>query len=511
MNYNQYLSVNHVGRYIYSKEIHTLTREITIKRFKEYPFRFFIHDPKSQSVYKNDKGHSLKTISVDSIREFKERVKQFYDYGHKVYGTNKLAYQYIYEDFDKTKFDNKFVKALHFDIETARDVETGYSSADDALNEIISVSAVLNGKIYYWCMKDLPSDFSYEGQKVEVFWFMHESEMISHLLSFIRENADVLTGWNIETYDIPYLINRAKRLELKAETISPFGQVSGKEFRDKFGNTTKGYNIVGVEVLDYLNLYKKFTYVTRDNYRLDTIAQVELGDNKVDYSEYKNLDELYEKDFIKFTEYNIKDSLITSRLENKLKLIDLAITLAYKTGVNFEDTLGTVKIWTFYLYQEMMNSKIVPHMFAEAKSVNDIVGGFVKDPQRGKHKWVMSFDLASLYPHNQMGANISFDKLLEDDELPADVLELKRNILSQVSSIDDCIEKIVQKSLDLSVLKRYSISMTPNIQFYKTDSLGIIPSILKGVYNERKAVKSEMLQRKQELINLKEKYKHWED
>ena len=499
-NYNQYLSVNHIGGYVYSKEVHTLNREIEIKRVKKFNWKFFIQDQLGEGKYQDVKGHPLKLISSATIKDFKDKVKAFNDYGHKVYGTDKLAYQYIYENFEKDKINNKFVRIGYFDIETSRDPIHGYSPAHEAKNPITTISLVLNGKNYYWARKDLPSSFL-DKFNVEFFWFDNEAEMLDNFNRFVGLNVDILSGWNIETYDITYLVTRSLNLGVDPKKLSPFNMITKKEIKDGFYNTHTTYNIIGVAILDYLQLYKKFTYVTRDNYRLDTIAEVELGDKKVDYAAYGNLENLYHENFELFSEYNIKDSQIVSRLENKLRLIDLAITLAYKTGCNFEDTLGTVKIWTVYLYQEMMDKNIVPHMFPEAMPEKEIVGGYVKDPIRGKHEWVMSFDLASLYPHNQMGMNISFDKILDDEELPADILQLKADILNNCNSVEQHIENIVSKEYDLSILKQYNIGMTPNIQFYKNDGLGIIPSILKGVYNERKAVKVEMLKRKQEKID----------
>lgn len=517
MNYNQPLSVVHSGRYIYSKEVHTLTREIELKLVKDYDFRFFIRDSKSIGPYTDVKGNPLKQIKAKSIIDFKAKVKAFKDYGHPCFGTNRLGYQYLYEEFDKTKYNNKMVRIAFFDIETARDPMTGYSKANEAKNPVTTISLVMNGKIYYWARKDLPANFiensgldkeHYTG--FEFFWFQTEAEMLNHFNRFVGLNVDVLSGWHIEGYDIPYVVQRSYNLNIKPKHLSPFGIINKREFNDKYGKPVIAWDIMGVEVLDYLVLYKKFTYVTLENYKLDTVAYVELKDKKIDYTEHKNLDELYEKDFNKFSIYNIKDSLICHRLEEKMKLIDLAMTLAYKTGVNFEDTLGTVKMWTFYFYQEMMNKKIAPPMHKESRPLKEIVGGYVKEPIRGMHKWVVSVDLASLYPHNQMGMNISFDKLLDEIELPNEIKELKRSIWADSDSVEECIENIVNKEYDLDVLKQFNIGMTPNIQFYKNDSLGIIPIILKGVYNERKAVKKEMLQRKQELVDIKEKYKHWE-
>lgn len=478
------------------------TKERVYRKFTEYPFRFFAPAKDEDTIFRDVKGFPLKEVSCHSIDDFQSKTKDVVDYGYKLYGTRQLPYQYIYEEFSKNKVNNSLVNIASFDIETSRDEETGYSNPEDALNPITTISLVMNNKTYYWAYKDLSQDFC-EKNKIEFFWFMNETQMLEHFCNFIGSmDIDVLTGWNIEQYDIPYVVVRAGLLNVMASKMSPFKKIKKRTFKGMFGEEHLGFNILGIAILDYLKLYKKFTYVTRENYQLNTIAYEELGDKKEDYSDYDSLDDLYEHDFELFTKYNIKDSQIVSRLEDKLKLIDLCITLSYKAGVNFQDTLGTVKLWTFYLYKEMLNRHMVPPMLGLGMPEKEIVGAHVKDPLKGMHEWMVSFDLASLYPHNQMGMNISTDKILDDEELPQDLADLKQFIWNDSNNqIENVIDNLVAKKYDLSVLKQHNVGMTPNVQFYKNDDLGFIPAILKGIYNERKEVKKEMLQRKQEMID----------
>lgn len=494
----QYLQVTRHKGAIYSKEIDQDTRTRSFKVFKEYPFRFF-SPSKEETGWTDIKGNPLKEIVAVSIADFNSKTKVVQEYNYALYGTSKLEYQYIYEEF-KDAPNNSLINVGYFDIETARDEINGYSPAKDAFNPIISISLILNGKIFYWATKDLSARFC-EIHKVEFFWFMTEKEMLNHFLKFVGNGAiDVLTGWNIETYDIPYTINRAARIGLTETIVSPFKKIVPRTLHDSFGNEQQSYNIIGIEILDYLALYKKFTYVTRDNYRLDTIAYCELGEKKVDYSEMKNLQELYETDFERFSEYNIKDSLLVKRLDDKLKLINLCASIAYGAGVNFTDALGTVKMWTFQYYKLLMNKFVVPPM--ENKVPNaQVIGGFVKDPLLGLHDWVVTFDLASLYPHNQFCANISNDKLLEDDECHQELLDLRKTIKEKYSSLDDIIACLSRLEVDLTVLKKHDVCMTPNLQFFKRDSRGFMPEALKFIYEERSRVKKKMLALKQEKEN----------
>ncbi len=507
---NQYLTVSRHKNCIYSKEVDQDSKTIYLKKITKYPFRFF-GPSKEKTGWIDVKGKPLKEINADSVADFRNKTKSVLEYGYTLYGTDKLEYQYIYEEFKDVIPKNDLIISGFFDIETARDEITGYSSPAEAKNEIISISLVVKDKIYYWGMKDLSSEFC-KKLNFEYFRFMNEDEMLVHFANFISNSGiTVLSGWNIVQYDIPYFMNRMNNLEIDRTKISPFGKVFERMFKDSFGNDVQTFNIVGIEILDYLDLYKKFTYVTRDNYKLNTIARVELHEEKVDYSEERNLQELYENDFYKFTEYNIKDSLLVKRLDEKLKLIDLCVTIAYKANVNFADALGTVKMWQFYLYKEMLNQYMVPPMKPQNTDDSSIIGAFVKDPLIGMHEWIVSFDLASLYPHNQIGCNISPDTLLDDDELPGEIIDFRKKIWSECQTLEKIIELLSEKKIDLSVLKKYDIGMTPNIQFYKRDKQGFIPEILHKVYDDLSKAKKKMLLKKQELENLKAEYKHYEN
>lgn len=502
---NQYLTVSRHKGQIYSREIDQDTKEIHLKKISQYPFRFF-GPSKEITGWTDVKGHPLKEVTANSISEFQKKITTVQEYGYKLYGTDKLNYQYIYEEFKGCEPKNHLVTAGYFDIETSRDAETGYSSANDALNAVLSISLIIRNKPYYWAMMDLSQEFCTKHD-LEFFWFRTEKEMIIHFFDFIRKSdISILSGWNIVQYDIPYLMHRAVNLDIDYKKISPFGQVDKRTFKDNFNNEVTTYTIHGIEILDYLDLYKKFTYITRDNYQLNTIATAELNEKKVDYSETRNLQELYETDFYKFTEYNIKDSFLVKRLDDKLKLIDLCKTIAYSANVNFSDALGTVKMWQFYLYKELMNKFIVPPMKSMFHSDKGIIGAFVKDPLTGIHEWIMSFDLASLYPHNQMGCNISPDMLLDDSELPEELLAFRQSIWNEYKTLENIIDALSEKKIDTGILKVYNVSMSPNIQFYKRDKLGFIPEILKKIYSDRAVAKKKMLALKQELEDLKAAY-----
>ena len=215
--------------------------------------------------------------------------------------------------------------------------------------------------------------------------------MIEKFLQLWAEKApDIITGWNVKTFDMPYLVNRIRRLfdENKSKLLSPWGLISERT-TTVMTREIKYYEFVGISILDYLEMYRKFnTNGTAESFRLDHIANVELGERKLSYSEYDNLHELYRLDFQKFIEYNYKDVELVERLDEKLKLLDLALTLAYDSKTNYPDVFMQVRMWT----EIIQNHLRVKNIFLEIKKrdVNRTAfeGAFVKDPIIGMHEWV---------------------------------------------------------------------------------------------------------------------------
>jgi len=244
-----------------------------------------------------------------------------------------------------------------------------------------------------------------------------------------------------------------------------------------------------------LDLFKKFTYKTPENYKLDTVAHLILGDNKIDYSEYANLQDLYNKNYELFIDYNIKDVEIVTRLDEKLKLFDLILSVAYKAGINYNEVVSPVTTWDVLIYNAVMDQGIVPSAEMPSAKGGQYIGAFVKEPIPGMYKWIVSCDLNSLYPHLQMGINISPEKRIPDDMLPKELKDLRVDLLG----VESGIRLLLEEKIDTSILRKYDVSLSPNGQFYKRDADGFIPVILEGLYNERKAVKRSMLDDKQKM------------
>lgn len=335
-------------------------------------------------------------------------------------------------------------------------------------------------------------DIKYKESNVE----MMDIKTDSHY--FISQGVK---SHNCDQYDITYIVNRVMGLfDDGADMIgslSPFGIVNEKESHDGFGNTHQIYDIVGIAILDYLALFKKFTYTTPENYKLDTVAHLILGDKKIDYSEYANLQDLYNRNYEKFIDYNIKDVEIVTRMDGKLKLFDLILSVAYKAGINYNDVVSPVTTWDVLIYNAVMDSGIVPSCETPNNEGGQYVGAVVKEPIPSMYKWIVSADLNSLYPHLQMGINISPEKRIPDSKLPPELTDIRKLL----GTAEQGIQLLLDEKIDTSVLRKYDVSLSPNGQFYRRDSDGFIPIILEGLYNERKTVKRSMLDDKQLMEN----------
>jgi DNA polymerase elongation subunit (family B) len=305
---------------------------------------------------------------------------------------------------------------------------------------------------------------------------------------------DVITGWNTKFFDIPYLVNRFRKIlgEDDAKKLSPWNYISERKTNIN-GRMLIAYSFVGVESLDYIELYKWYAPggKSQESYRLDNIANVELGEGKISYDEYENLHQLYRLNFQKFIEYNIKDVKLILKLEDKLKLLELALTLAYDTKCNYEDVFAQTRMWDSLTYSYLLQQKIIvpPREVQDKDSAFE--GAYVKEPQVGLHNWVASFDLNSLYPHLMMQYNISPETLIE----PAEYTQEMRDVLSQGVSVD----KLLKCQIDTSSLS--GVTITPNGQYFRTDIQGFLPKMMEEMYVDRSKFKKMMLQAKQEYEN----------
>jgi DNA polymerase elongation subunit (family B) len=314
---------------------------------------------------------------------------------------------------------------------------------------------------------------------------------------------DVLTGWNTEFFDIPYIINRFNKIlgETETKKLSPWNYINQRKVIN-MGREMIHYLITGVACLDYIELYKWYAPggKSQESYKLDAIANVELNERKLSYDEYDNLHALYRLNYQKFIEYNIKDVQLVMRLEDKLKLVEMAVTLAYDTKSNMDDVFAQTRMWDAMTNAYLGEKGIIVPPRVISKKNEAFEGAYVKEVQVGLHNWVASFDLNSLYPHLMMQYNISPETLIQ----PEDYTDEMRKILSQGITV----EKMLNKKIDTSGL--VDATITPNGQFFRTDKIGFFPQMLEEMYEDRKKFKKLYLQAKQELENERDSSKRYE-
>jgi DNA polymerase elongation subunit (family B) len=437
--------------------------------------------PGKETGYKTLDGVSVLPTEFDSIKEAKEWVDSHKSQPELVYGNTQFSYNYIADTY-KGRIDWDLDNILMVTIDIEVQCENGFPSPTEAEEEMLSITIKnhQNKKIVVFGIG------KFETDRDDVTYVECESEIHlfkEFLIFWENHQPDIITGWNTEFFDIPYLCNRIIKLfgEDELKRLSPWGSVQEREVF-KMGRKHQTYNIQGVAALDYFDLYRKFTYSAQESYRLDHIAFVELGERKAG-NPYDTFSEWYQKDYQSFIEYNIQDVEIVDKLEDKMKLIELCLTMAYDAKVNFIDVLGSVRYWDVLIYNYLRDKNIVIPQKKNTAKADQFEGAYVKDPQVGMHKWVMSFDLNSLYPHLIMQYNISPETL-----------------------VPNCnkVEGLVDKILDEKVRNDTEYSMTPNGAFFRKDKRGFLPEIMESMYNDRVKYKKLMLQAQQEYEDTKD-------
>ena len=431
---------------------------------------------KNYSDWKTLEGECVephKFGSITEARDFVKRYKEVPDF--EIHGNTRFLYQYIVEKNPEfIKFDSSKIRVFNIDIETA--AENGFPDIESADQEILAISIKdsFSGRITVFGARE----FNNTHEDVDYMHFRTEESMLGAFLEFWQSNyPDVVTGWNVQLFDMPYIANRINRIlgEKFTKLLSPWKLVSQREIYIK-GRRQFAVDTLGISTLDYLELYKKFTYQNQESYRLDYICSVELGEKKLDHSEYDTFKEFYEKDWQKFIDYNIHDVRLVDKLDDKMKLLDLAFTMAYDAKVNYEDVFSQVRMWDNYIYCELNKRNIAIPPKRDAIKDAKYAGAYVKEPKPGFYDWVVNFDLNSLYPHLIMQYNISPETLRETRHPSASV----EGILNQDTEIDG------------------EFATCANGAQYRKDVRGFLPELMDKMYNERVIFKRKMLKAKQE-------------
>jgi len=434
---------------------------------------------KRETKYVTLGGEHVEEVKPGTVRDCREFYKKYEGVdGFEIYGNDRYIYQYISEKYpeDEIKFDTKQIKLVTLDIEVSS--EEGFPDVESASEEILAITIqdYATKKITTWGVKP----FNNKQENVTYHYCPSEYELLNHFINYwMVDVPDVITGWNIQLYDIPYICKRLDRVlgEKLMKRFSPWGLVTqGETFIQGRKHTT--FDVGGVTQLDYLDLYKKFTYKAQESYRLDYIASVELGQKKLDHSEFDTFKDFYTHGWQKFIEYNIVDVELVDRLEDKMKLIELALTMAYDAKVNYVDVFYQVRMWDNIIYNYLKKRNIVIPPKVRSDKNEKYAGAYVKEPIPGKYDWVVSFDLNSLYPHLIMQYNISPETLLEEKHPTATV------------------NRILNEEINFELYKDNAVCA--NGAMYRKDIRGFLPELMEKMYGDRVIFKKKMLAAKQQ-------------
>jgi DNA polymerase elongation subunit (family B) len=441
----------------------------------KYKPTLYVPSKKQDTEYKNIFGEPVEPIEFTSISEARDFYKQYDEVsGFTIYGSNLYAYACLNENYG-TSFDVDTIKTAYLDIEV--NSEEGFPEPLKADAPVTVITVGVQGRHFVFGI----GEYTAPDNKVRYLNFATEKQLLLAFLKFWRQiDADVVSGWNVKGFDIPYLYNRIMKVvgEEQAKALSPVNLISERKYT-QFNKEQIDYDLVGLSVLDYLELYKKFTYSQQESYRLDHIAFVELGERKLDYHElgFETLNEFYKGDYQNYVAYNIRDVALVERLEDKMRLIEQAMVIAYDAKVNFGDVFTQVRMWDVLIHNYLMTSKVVipPKTFSSKDT--QYAGAYVKDPQVGLHNWVMSFDLNSLYPHLIMQYNISPETFVEGEY------------------VDININKVISGE---QTPAHNELCVSANGYMYRKDIQGFLPEMMQRMYDERVIYKKKMLEAQQE-------------
>jgi DNA polymerase elongation subunit (family B) len=459
-------------------------------------------------------GVAIEPRLFDTMRNARDFLKTYEEVdSFNIYGSTNYVNAYIAETWQgDIEFDRDRINITSIDIEVQSD--KGFPEPDKAEQPIISIACKNNiDNIYFvWGFGDYDVSKSIM-QDCEVVYRKMDNEihLLSEFLKWWNSPAhcpDVITGWNVRGFDVPYMVNRITNVlgEGQANRLSPWEHVNERVMKFK-GRDLTTYELYGIVTLDYMDMFQKFGYAygPQESYSLNHISHVVLGEKKLSYEEHHSLHGLYKADFQKFIDYNIKDVELVDRLEDKMGLITLVMTIAYKAGINYMDTFGTTSMWDTIIYRTLAKKNTFPNVnkipgntnYIKAGSVEGSVthdttngirngekkdpgfaGGYVKAPQVGLHDWVVSFDLNSLYPNLIVQWNMSPETIISGTTLGV--------------TPDTCLGGYNTENPDKST------SMAANGVHFKKDTVGVLPSLIIDYYAERRIIKDKMLAAQQE-------------
>ena len=461
---------------------------------QKIPFQptFYVRSPK-ETGFKTLWGENLDKVKFSSINEAKDFVKQYKDVSNfPIYGNYNYAYQFISKLFPETiEFDISLMNILTIDIETT--TEYGFPDVRNAQEQVILISAQnFNTKqiTTFGC-----GPYLSKKDNAKYIKCADEFDLLRKFINYLKDDyPDVITGWNSQLFDVAYISSRIIKVlgEKALEECSPWGIVTTSEVPYARGRTQLAYTWMGVSILDYMDLYKKFSYKMVENYKLDTVAKEELNKEKIK-SPFASFKEFYTNDWDLFVDYNIVDVELVDQLEDKMKIIKLILTMAFDAKCNFTDIYSSVRTWDCILYNKLLKQNIMVHNPPGVNPEFDrqIMGAYVKEPKPQQYDWVISFDATSLYPSIIMTWNMSPETLVNGQKYLADD--------------DRSIQRLIDRDFKTDTLHDEEVTMTANGQCFRKDKTGIFPELIDFYFTERQVAKKLMLEAETNYQKTKDK------
>tara|TARA_R110000822_G_scaffold25600_2_gene77404 strand:- start:1806 stop:4301 length:2496 start_codon:yes stop_codon:yes gene_type:complete len=436
-----------------------------------------------ESQYKSVEGYNLKRVKFKDMQHCKSYIKKYRDVTNfPIYGNTNYGYQLISKFFpNDVEYDQSHIKIQTLDIETS--TEYGFPDPRKANESVLLIT------IQDFNTKEITTFGSkpYLSQQENVKYVLckDEYDLLRKFINFIKADfPDIITGWNVQLFDIAYLSSRIIKVlgQSALQECSPYNSIREYEVPYAKGRTQLAFDWHGISTLDYMQLYKKFAYKTLESYALDFVAKEELQNEKIKHN-YGSFKEFYTKDWNLFVEYNIVDVELVDRLEEKMKLINLIITMAYNAKCNYIDIFSSVRTWDCIIYNHLHKKNIIPEnpFDSEKKKENDrmIMGAFVKDPKPEKYDWVVSFDATSLYPSIMMTFNMSPDTLIDR--------------MKHLNDDEKSIQKLINGEVVTNQLFEDDVTMVANGQCFRKDKMGMLPELINYYFDMRQKVKKEMI------------------
>ena len=505
--------------------IRAVERKDGKRHFTEYQakYTFYYEDPRGK--YKSIYGDPLQRVVCKNTKDFRKELA--INKGKKMFESDVnpifqcLSEHYLNQDAPK-------LNVCFFDIETDFDPDRGFADPSDPFMPITAITVHLQWLDALVTFALPPKTLTMEEAQAEcadfdnTYLYENEGDMLQAFLDVI-EDADILSGWNSEGYDIPYTVNRVSRVLSKDDTrrFCLWKQLPRRREFEKFGKTAETFDTIGRVHMDYLELYRKYTYEERHTYRLDAIGEMEVGENKTVYE--GTLDQLYNNDFKKFIEYNRQDVALLDKIDKKLRFIDLANEIAHDNTVLLQTTMGAVAVTEQAIINETHNRGFIAPNRKEHEGGTAAAGAYVAFPKKGVHEWIGSMDLNSLYPSVIRAMNMAPETIvgqirpdLTDEMLHnATTLEKKSfaaawegrfGTLEYEAVMDE--RKDISLTLDLEDGTSHVLSgaeiyklifdsqqpwmLSANGTIFTYEKEGIVPGLLKRWYAERKELQAKM-------------------